>query len=78
MVKEEKGGIGSFVAFLIGMAFGATVTLLLTPETGKETRKKLKRVLEEAHDFAVSKAKETLEQKKVQKEEEEHESESSN
>jgi gas vesicle protein len=46
-------GAGSFAAGLaIGALVGATVALLLAPAPGRVTRKKLKRHLEDAREFA--------------------------
>ena len=53
--EEDAGGFGagSFAAGLaIGALVGATVALLLAPAPGRVTRKKLKRHLEDAREFA--------------------------
>jgi gas vesicle protein len=39
---EEKTGLKMFVSFLTGAAIGAGLALLFAPQSGKETRKKIK------------------------------------
>ena len=42
-MTSESNGLGSFLgAFVLGAAAGATIALLTTPRTGRETREKLK------------------------------------
>ena len=50
MTDEDRGsGIG-FTMLLIGMAAGALIALLLTPQTGKQMRKTLRRRYEDARE----------------------------
>jgi gas vesicle protein len=53
-MAEENGGM-SVAWFFVGAALGATVALLLAPQSGEETRKALRRRAEEGRD-AVSKS----------------------
>ena len=41
-MSEERGGFSGLVTFLTGVAIGAGLALLYAPQTGEETRKKLK------------------------------------
>ena len=52
MSEEEYSGSGSGLAMLlIGLAAGALIALLLTPQTGKQMRKTLRRKYEDARDM---------------------------
>ena len=52
MSEEEYSGPGSGLAMLlIGLAAGALIALLLTPQTGKQMRKTLRRKYEDARDM---------------------------
>ena len=81
MSNEESGrGTGSIIlAFFLGGLLGAGVALLLAPQPGEETRKKIKELAEEAKEKAagyaeqvkgkvtstVGKGKEIIEEKKT-------------
>lgn len=41
-MSDERGGFSGLVTFLTGVAIGAGLALLYAPQTGEETRKKLK------------------------------------
>jgi len=47
-VYTSRGGFGKF---LFGCALGAGVALLITPNTGKENRKILKKKIEDLYDY---------------------------
>ena len=49
IVEKSEAGVGSF---LIGLALGAGVALLLAPQTGEETRRGLARRARRAQDAA--------------------------
>ena len=81
MAEEERSfGAGpTLMAFFIGGLVGAGVALLLAPASGKETRKKIKELTDEAKEkaeeyvdeikvkasSAVEKGKEFIEEKKT-------------
>jgi gas vesicle protein len=81
MAEEERNfGAGpTLMAFFIGGLVGAGVALLLAPASGKETRKKIKELTDEAKEkaeeyvdeikakasSAVEKGKEFIEEKKT-------------
>ncbi len=44
---SNQGGGGAFWAFLAGVAIGVTVGILVAPDSGANTRKKLKQKLSE-------------------------------
>ena len=48
-MSEENGGYGLTMLF-IGLAAGALIALLLTPQTGKQMRKTLRRKYADARD----------------------------
>ena len=49
--SSDKSNIGTAVTFLmIGLGAGALVALLLTPKTGKQMRKDLRRRIDDARD----------------------------
>jgi gas vesicle protein len=51
MMSHEDRGTGMAVTMLfIGLAAGALIALLLTPQTGKQMRKTLRRRYEDARD----------------------------
>lgn len=51
MSCEEKSTFGAFlIGFLSGAAIGAGLALLFAPQSGKETREKIKDVAEEVKD----------------------------
>jgi gas vesicle protein len=53
MYYEDEGGVGSFFAgLLLGAAIGAGVALMLAPQSGKRTRKRLRRVVGDARETA--------------------------
>lgn len=41
-MSEERGGFSALMTFLTGAAIGAGLALLFAPQTGEETRKKIK------------------------------------
>jgi gas vesicle protein len=41
-MSEERGGFSGLITFLTGVAIGAGLALLYAPQSGVETRKKLK------------------------------------
>lgn len=41
-MSEERTGLKMFVSFLTGAAIGAGLALLFAPQSGKETRKKIR------------------------------------
>ena len=49
IVEKSEAGVGSF---LIGLALGAGVALLLAPQSGEETRRELARRARRAQDAA--------------------------
>jgi gas vesicle protein len=49
IVEKQGPGVGSF---LIGLAFGAGVALLLAPQSGEETRREIARRARRAQDAA--------------------------
>ncbi|HOW27549.1 MAG TPA: YtxH domain-containing protein [Elusimicrobiota bacterium] len=64
---EDKNGASSlFLAFLVGGMVGAALGLLLAPQSGKDTRKKIKKWAEDLEDQGeewIEKGKEVLEEK---------------
>jgi gas vesicle protein len=48
---REGCGAVCLASFLIGASLGAAVALLLAPESGERTRRRLRRVAEDAQDF---------------------------
>jgi gas vesicle protein len=53
MYYDEEGGAINFVlGFLVGAATGAAVALLIAPQSGKRTRRQLKKVVATARDTA--------------------------
>jgi len=55
MAQQENGGFGAstvLLSFFIGGIVGAGVALLVAPKAGKETREKIKELMEEAKDKA--------------------------
>jgi gas vesicle protein len=49
-MREECGG-ACLVSFLIGASVGAAAALLLAPQSGERTRRRLRRVAEDAQDY---------------------------
>jgi gas vesicle protein len=49
VMREENGGFGLTMLF-VGLAAGALIALLLTPQTGKQMRKTLRRKYADARD----------------------------
>jgi len=47
---ENKGSESSILAFILGGLIGASLAILFAPAAGKETRKKLKILLEQLDD----------------------------
>lgn len=41
-MSSERKGMSTFIGFLAGAAIGAGIALLFAPQSGKETRKKIK------------------------------------
>ena len=72
---SDRDGGWTLITFLAGVVVGAGVALILAPESGEETRKKLKDVAGKAGEYAAKKAKETLEKKVEDKEEKEEKEE---
>src|SRR5438552_1227009 len=65
IIERKSGGLGSF---MIGLAVGAGIALLLAPQSGEETRrgitrsaKRMRRAAEDAVDEAKTKVGETFE-----------------
>lgn len=54
-----KGSVGMIVAFFGGAIVGAAAALLLAPESGKNTRRKIREYVEDGVDTAADKAIET-------------------
>ena len=50
MSDEKHGFLGVVFTFLTGAALGAGLALLFAPQTGEETRKKMKEVGEKLSD----------------------------
>jgi gas vesicle protein len=50
MSEEDRGSGYGLTMLFIGLAAGALVALLLTPQTGKQMRKTLRRKYEDARD----------------------------
>jgi len=51
MSCEEKSSFGTFlIGFLSGAAIGAGIALLFAPQSGKETREKIKDVADDVKD----------------------------
>ena len=50
MSDERNSAFGTFVTFLTGAAIGAGVALLFAPQSGEETRKKIKKVSDKVSD----------------------------
>ena len=50
MSEEDRGSGSGLAMLLIGLAAGALIALLLTPRTGKQMRKTLRRKYEDARD----------------------------
>ncbi len=73
-MSDREGG-WTLITFLAGVVVGAGVALILAPESGKETRKKLKDVAGKAGEYVAEKAKEKLEKKVEDKEEKEEKEE---
>ena len=67
-MEEKDYSIGSLVAsFLLGGIVGAGIAILLAPQSGRETREKIKEYAEHVKEKAaesVQKAKSVLEEKK--------------
>lgn len=49
-MSRESNGYSSLLSFLAGAAIGAGVALLFAPQSGKETRKKIKETSEKVVD----------------------------
>jgi len=49
-MREGCGG-ACLASFLIGTSLGAAVALLLAPESGERTRRRLRRAAEDAQDY---------------------------
>jgi len=68
-MREDSGyGAGSvFLSFLLGGIVGAGLAMLLAPQSGRETRQRIRELAEDAKDrfgATVEKGKEFFEQKK--------------
>ena len=67
-MEEKDYGTGSLVAsFLLGGMVGAGIAILLAPQSGRETREKIKELAETVKEKIVSSvesAKDILEEKK--------------
>jgi gas vesicle protein len=58
-MMEGKGrGVGYFV---LGMGIGGTLGILFAPKSGRDTRKRLVRTMEDSKDYAQDKARELRE-----------------
>jgi gas vesicle protein len=55
-MRSENGG--SALWFVAGVAVGATVALLYAPQSGEDTRKKLRRKAERGRDYLEDRGKE--------------------
>ncbi|MCK4766452.1 MAG: YtxH domain-containing protein [Candidatus Aminicenantes bacterium] len=49
-MSEERGGLAGLVTFITGIAIGAGLALLYAPQTGEETRKKIKNGYDKVSD----------------------------
>jgi len=49
-MREGCGG-ACLASFLIGASLGAAAALLLAPESGERTRRRIRRAAEDAHDY---------------------------
>ncbi len=59
-MKRKQGGDASFlIGLVLGIALGAAVTLVLTPNSGEQNRAKLKVAVGDAKDSLQSKAGDT-------------------
>lgn len=63
-MAEDKNAGWVLASFALGAILGAALALMLTPQTGKEARERLKDVAEKAKEIAIEKAKELLEEAK--------------
>ena len=67
-MEEKDYGTGSLVAsFLLGGIVGAGIAILLAPQSGRETREKIKELAETVKEkiaSSVERAKDILEEKK--------------
>jgi gas vesicle protein len=57
----EENGSSALLGFLLGVAVGGTLALLLAPQSGKKTRELLKKGLDDAEDKAVELARQARE-----------------
>ena len=71
-MSEEKNGVFSFVCFLAGAAIGAGLALLYAPQSGVETRKKIKETsgkvaddVKEQYEKISDEAKKSIEHVKI-------------
>lgn len=68
MEQKEYGAGSVLVSFLLGSLVGAGIALLIAPQSGKETREKIKEYAENVKEKAaesVQKVKSVLEEKKT-------------
>lgn len=68
MEEKNDGTVGWVLAsFLLGSLFGAAMALILTPETGKEAREKVRETLEKSMGTVSKQAEKILDIKKKKK-----------
>jgi gas vesicle protein len=51
IIEKDRGG-GSVGSFLLGLAVGAGIALLIAPQSGEETRREIARQARRARDYA--------------------------
>jgi len=59
---DDRNGYSGLIAFLAGAAIGAGLGLLFAPQSGKETRKKIKDVSEKVVDDVKEAAEKAIDQ----------------